>query len=109
MALSPSRSSSFSSFALAVLLLLLTAGTSSAQLSNNFYSKKCPNVFNTVKSVVKSAVAKEPRIGASIVRLFFHDCFVNVIFFYPLYFLIYIFFQNFILAFIIYSELRSHT
>ncbi|KOM52686.1 hypothetical protein LR48_Vigan09g134500 [Vigna angularis] len=72
-----SFSSSANIVALAVLLLLLTAGTSSANLSNNFYSKRCPNVFNTVKSVVKSAVAKEPRIGASILRLFFHDCFVN--------------------------------
>ncbi|XP_068495365.1 peroxidase 4-like [Phaseolus vulgaris] len=81
MPLSPLRSSSFSSLAnivaLAVFLLLLTAPTSSAQLSNNFYSKTCPNVFNTVKAVVKSAVAKEPRIGASILRLFFHDCFVD--------------------------------
>lgn len=83
--------SSFSSLAnivaLALLLLLLTAGTSSANLSNNFYSKTCPNLFNAVKSVVKSAVAKEPRIGASILRLFFHDCFVDVIFCYPLCFL----------------------
>ncbi|TKY47233.1 Peroxidase 4 [Spatholobus suberectus] len=80
MALSPFRSSSFSSSAIVALLLavlLLLAGTSSAQLSKNFYSKKCPNVFNTVKSVVRSAVAKEPRIGASILRLFFHDCFVD--------------------------------
>ena len=118
MPLSPLRSSSFSSLAnivaLAVFLLLLTAPTSSAQLSNNFYSKTCPNVFNTVKAVVKSAVAKEPRIGASILRLFFHDCFVDVIFFYPYIFcsssslflsllldymqLIFIIFQNFILA-----------
>ncbi|KAJ1422908.1 Secretory peroxidase [Sesbania bispinosa] len=33
--------------------------------------------FDIVKSVVKSAIAKERRIGASIVRLFFHDCFVD--------------------------------
>ncbi|RDY13444.1 Peroxidase 4, partial [Mucuna pruriens] len=70
--------SSFSSSAiLALAVLLLLAGTSSAHLSQNFYSNKCPNVFKTVKSVVKSAVAKEPRIGASILRLFFHDCFVD--------------------------------
>ncbi|KAK2440622.1 peroxidase P7 [Trifolium repens] len=58
-------------------LVFLLIGTSSAQLSENFYSKKCPKVFDTVKSVVKSAVAKEPRIGASLLRLFFHDCFVD--------------------------------
>ena len=81
MALSPIRSSSFSSSAIVALaVLLLLTGTSSANLSKNFYSKTCPNVFNTVKSVVKSAVVREPRIGASIVRLFFHDCFVQVIY-----------------------------
>ncbi|KAK7301602.1 hypothetical protein RJT34_12469 [Clitoria ternatea] len=67
-----------SSTGIVVLLLILTGlGTSSAQLSENFYNKKCPIVFKSVKSVVKSAVAKEPRIGASILRLFFHDCFVD--------------------------------
>ncbi|XP_061367360.1 peroxidase 4-like [Gastrolobium bilobum] len=81
MALSSSPSSSFSSssaamFALAFFMLLL-AGSSSAQLSENFYVKKCPKVFNAVKSVVQSAVAKEPRMGASLLRVFFHDCFVN--------------------------------
>ena len=82
MALSPSRSSSslFSAL-LAVFLLLLLAGTSSAQLYEDFYAKKCPQVFNTVRPVVKSAVAKERRMGASILRLFFHDCFVDVIYY----------------------------
>ncbi|GAU36230.1 hypothetical protein TSUD_214270 [Trifolium subterraneum] len=52
-------------------------GSSSAQLSENFYAKKCPNLFNIVNSVVHSAVAIEPRMGASLLRLHFHDCFVN--------------------------------
>jgi peroxidase len=30
-----------------------------------------------VRSVVSSAVASDPRMGASLVRLFFHDCFVQ--------------------------------
>ncbi|GAU27290.1 hypothetical protein TSUD_125710 [Trifolium subterraneum] len=64
-------------FYVALALIFLLIGTSSAQLSENFYSKKCPKVFNTVKSVVSSAVAKERRIGASLLRLFFHDCFVD--------------------------------
>jgi hypothetical protein len=28
--------------------------------------------------VVQNAVSKERRLGASLLRLFFHDCFVNV-------------------------------
>ncbi|CAJ2640443.1 unnamed protein product [Trifolium pratense] len=62
----------------ALALIFLLIGTSSAQLSEKFYSNKCPKVFDTVKSVVRSAVAKERRIGASLLRLFFHDCFVDV-------------------------------
>ncbi|XP_027369037.1 peroxidase 4-like [Abrus precatorius] len=82
MALSSSRYSPFSSsssttiFSTALCMFLLI-GSSSAQLSENFYAKKCPKVFYAVKSVVQSAVAKEPRMGASLLRLFFHDCFVN--------------------------------
>jgi peroxidase len=65
--------------ALAVLLLLAAlAGSSSAQLSTGYYSSSCPGLYKAVRSVVQSAVAKEKRMGASIVRLFFHDCFVQV-------------------------------
>ncbi|XP_043725371.1 peroxidase P7-like [Telopea speciosissima] len=60
-----------------LLLLLLLVGSSSAQLSTTFYSNSCPKLASTVKSVVQSAISKEKRMGASLVRLFFHDCFVN--------------------------------
>nr|AAX44001.2 putative secretory peroxidase [Catharanthus roseus] len=59
------------------IFLLFLIGSSSAQLSTDYYSKSCPNVFNTVKSQVHSAILKEARMGASLLRLFFHDCFVN--------------------------------
>ncbi|KAG1338980.1 peroxidase 4 [Cocos nucifera] len=58
-------------------LVLLFLGSSSAQLSTNYYSKTCPNLFSTVKPVIESAISSEKRMGASILRLFFHDCFVN--------------------------------
>jgi peroxidase len=61
------------------LWLLALAGTSSAQLFTSFYSKSCPGVYNAVESVMKSAIVKEKRMGASILRLFFHDCFVQVL------------------------------
>jgi len=77
MALFSSASSSTTTFAIALFTLFLI-GSSSAQLSENFYAKKCPKVLSAVKSVVQSAVAKEPRMGGSLLRLFFHDCFVNV-------------------------------
>ncbi|CAA7389294.1 unnamed protein product [Spirodela intermedia] len=62
---------------LSLALVLVFLGSSSAQLSTDFYSSSCPNLFSTVKPVVRSAIAGERRLGASVVRLFFHDCFVN--------------------------------
>lgn len=47
-------------------------------LSPDYYSSSCPNALSTVQAVVVSAVKKEARMGASLLRLHFHDCFVNV-------------------------------
>ncbi|CAI0399528.1 unnamed protein product [Linum tenue] len=63
--------------AVALLLVVAFAGKSSAQLSTNFYSKSCPKLLTTVRSAVKSAVSRERRMAASLLRLHFHDCFVN--------------------------------
>ncbi|XP_058111099.1 peroxidase P7-like [Magnolia sinica] len=66
------------SMALANLcFLLLLLSSSKAELSTNYYSKSCPSVFTTVKSIVQSAISKERQMGASLLRLHFHDCFVN--------------------------------
>ncbi|KDP21681.1 hypothetical protein JCGZ_03352 [Jatropha curcas] len=64
---------------LCLIFLAASTGisTTNAQLSTSFYSKSCPNLFSTIKPVVQSAINKEKRMGASLVRLFFHDCFVN--------------------------------
>ncbi|KAK7836460.1 peroxidase 4 [Quercus suber] len=62
---------------IAIVSLALLLGSVNAQLSTNFYSSSWPNLFSTVKSTVQSAISKEARMGASILRLFFHDCFVN--------------------------------
>lgn len=73
-------SSSFSKAIVTLaILVMLSMGSSNAQLSIDFYSKSCPHLLSTVKPVVQSAINKEARMGASILRLFFHDCFVNVI------------------------------
>ncbi|XP_076929258.1 peroxidase 4-like [Bidens hawaiensis] len=70
-------SSYITSFALLACALFLMSDTSSAQLTPYFYSKSCPKVFDAVGSVVRDVVAKEKRMGASLLRLHFHDCFVN--------------------------------
>ncbi|OMO56969.1 Plant peroxidase [Corchorus capsularis] len=42
-----------------------------------FYDHSCPKAQEIVKYVVAKAVAKDPRMGASLLRLHFHDCFVK--------------------------------
>jgi len=49
----------------------------SAQLSSDFYGTTCPKALSIINSAVCSAVSKEHRMGASLLRLHFHDCFVN--------------------------------
>lgn len=49
-----------------------------AQLSANFYARTCPTLPTIVRNAMRQAVSREGRMAASILRLFFHDCFVNV-------------------------------
>ncbi|OIW07429.1 hypothetical protein TanjilG_19270 [Lupinus angustifolius] len=59
------------------LLMLGLIGIVSGELSSTFYLTKCPTALLTIKAAVISAVNKEPRMGASLLRLHFHDCFVQ--------------------------------
>ncbi|XP_057523299.1 peroxidase P7-like [Amaranthus tricolor] len=47
------------------------------QLSTDFYYYTCPKVFDIVRDTVVEAIKNETRNGASLLRLHFHDCFVN--------------------------------
>jgi peroxidase len=61
----------------AVILVLL--GTiCDAQLSSTFYDSTCPNGLNTIRTAIRTAISKERRMAASLIRLHFHDCFVQV-------------------------------
>ncbi|RWW31906.1 hypothetical protein BHE74_00039812 [Ensete ventricosum] len=64
-----------------VILTLFSAAlvlcTARAQLSPAFYAGTCPSLLRIVRSTMAQAVNREPRMAASILRLFFHDCFVN--------------------------------
>jgi hypothetical protein len=62
---------------LSLLVLVVLASAASAQLSTTFYDTSCPRALATIKSLVNAAVAKEARMGASLLRLHFHDCFVQ--------------------------------
>ncbi|XP_042491685.1 cationic peroxidase 1-like [Macadamia integrifolia] len=72
-----SYSSSFIRTITICVFVVLVVGMASAQLSSTYYNSSCPNALSTIKSAVNSAVANERRMGASLLRLHFHDCFVN--------------------------------
>ncbi|VAH53597.1 unnamed protein product [Triticum turgidum subsp. durum] len=64
--------------ALALLLLVALAATANGdELSAGYYEKTCPNVQRVVRSVMASSVAAQPRMAPAVLRLFFHDCFIN--------------------------------
>ncbi|TVU37243.1 hypothetical protein EJB05_10546, partial [Eragrostis curvula] len=65
--------------AVLVYLTIMAAALASAfgELTPDFYSETCPHALTTIKFLVGAAIFREPRMGASLVRLHFHDCFVN--------------------------------
>ncbi|KAK9940946.1 hypothetical protein M0R45_017578 [Rubus argutus] len=66
------------SFLVCILVVAATIITpSSAQLSAGFYNKVCPQALPAIRKIVRQAITNEPRMGASLLRLHFHDCFVN--------------------------------
>ncbi|KAB5530217.1 hypothetical protein DKX38_020298 [Salix brachista] len=56
---------------------MLLLGLVHAQLSTNFYAATCPNALSAIRTAVLKAVSKEHRMGASLLRLHFHDCFLS--------------------------------
>lgn len=48
------------------------------QLSLSYYSKTCPTAPDIVRSEMDCAVKTNPRNAAFMIRLHFHDCFVQV-------------------------------
>ncbi|XP_057857633.2 peroxidase A2-like, partial [Cryptomeria japonica] len=60
-------------FPLCLLFLPAVCG----QLNYYFYRNTCPDLERIVFNAVISAVMNETRMAASLLRLHFHDCFVN--------------------------------
>ncbi|KAK6114991.1 hypothetical protein DH2020_007260 [Rehmannia glutinosa] len=59
------------------LFHMLNICITEGQLKIGFYSQTCPNAGSIVKSVVKEATIEDPIIPPLLLRLHFHDCFVE--------------------------------
>ncbi|CAA2979147.1 peroxidase 9-like [Olea europaea var. sylvestris] len=46
-------------------------------LAPEFYDHSCPQANEIIMSVLEKAIAEDPRMAASLLRLYFHDCFVQ--------------------------------
>lgn len=53
-------------------------GSGGISLGFDLYLNSCPEAEPIVFSWVEKAVSDDPRMAASLLRLHFHDCFVNV-------------------------------
>jgi len=62
-----------------LVAISLLACAAQAQLATTFYASSCPNLQTIVRTAMTQAVSAEQRMGASLLRLFFHDCFVQVL------------------------------
>ena len=63
--------------AVAVTCALVLA-TACQGLQVGYYNKSCPRVEHIVRDEVKKFVYKNAGVGAGLIRMLFHDCFVQV-------------------------------
>ncbi|KAL5209904.1 hypothetical protein ABZP36_005527 [Zizania latifolia] len=61
----------------AVACVLVLATTACHGLQLGYYKSSCPRVEAIVRDEVKKFVYKDAGIGAGLIRLVFHDCFVE--------------------------------
>lgn len=61
----------------ALILVKFVILVNAQVLTTEFYDESCPEIYSIVKEEVQKAVEAEKRMAASLIRLHFHDCFVN--------------------------------
>ena len=61
-----------------ILSCVLLLATATHGLQVGYYKKTCPSAEVLVRTAVKKAVLANPGVGAGLIRMLFHDCFVEV-------------------------------
>ncbi|XP_028784190.1 peroxidase 25-like [Neltuma alba] len=59
------------------ITLMMMSLRAEGQLKAGFYSSSCPSAEAIVRSTVESHFNKDPTVAPSLLRLHFHDCFVQ--------------------------------
>lgn len=57
--------------------LVLCSNLSEGNLQTGFYSSSCPTAESVVRSTVQQSVQADPTLAAGLLRLHYHDCFVQ--------------------------------
>ncbi|KAL6543836.1 hypothetical protein OROGR_010333 [Orobanche gracilis] len=60
-----------------ISLLLLHNMQCEAQLYSTFYDTTCPKASTIIRNSIRGAISRDRRMAASLIRLNFHDCFVQ--------------------------------
>lgn len=61
-----------------LILFVAVASSEAARLRSDFYKSSCPNVESIVRKAVAEKVRQTFVTVPATLRLFFHDCFVEV-------------------------------
>ncbi|KAG4109021.1 hypothetical protein GLYMA_U031413v4 [Glycine max] len=60
-----------------IICLIALIGSTQAQLQLGFYAKSCPKAEQIILKYVVEHIHNAPSLAAALIRLHFHDCFVN--------------------------------
>ena len=61
-----------------LVLGLARAGDGNYGLTKNFYKKVCPRAERLIRDITWKKTQADPALGAKLIRLQFHDCFLRV-------------------------------